>query len=144
MLRDELRFLQATLMMAMQNREIKRQIQSLKSLMDKVNYSSVNDIELQSHWARYICILSAGLLENAIYEIYGDFARRVSAQPVANFTTHTLKSVYNPNADKLTQIARSFKPEWASELENFLDSEGRKEALNSIVTVSASHVVMGF
>jgi hypothetical protein len=118
----------------MRNRELRSQIQSLSSLLDKVDQAFNDDLELQSHWAKYICILSAGLLENAIYEIYREYSVKTSGRPVANFATKTLAKIQNPNTNKILDTARSFDSSWADELELYLNEEGRKEAINSIIT----------
>jgi len=42
----------------------------LQYLIKRTNEVAKGDIELQSHWAKYICVLCSGLLENAIQEFY--------------------------------------------------------------------------
>ncbi|PZO41986.1 MAG: hypothetical protein DCF17_09790 [Shackletoniella antarctica] len=115
------------------NHEVNRQIQSLKFLLKKTSQISGDDSEVQSHWAKYICILSAGLLENSIYEIYREFVENASSKPVSNFATATLYKIQNPNATRFIEISRSFNPLWADELEKYLSEDGRKEAIDSII-----------
>jgi len=116
----------------MKHLEISRQIQSLDALMKKAS-ASTRDVELLSHWARYFCIRTAGLLENGIQEIYSEFVERTSARQVSNYASSRLKTVQNPNAEKFVIIARSFDSHWASELEKYLDEDGRKDAIDSIM-----------
>ncbi len=115
------------------NHEVNRQIQSLRFLLNKISQFSGDDIEVQSHWAKYICILSAGLLENSIYEIYKDFVVKKSSKPVSNYATATLSKIQNPNTNKFVEVTRSFNPLWADELERYLGEDGRGEAINSII-----------
>lgn len=49
----------------MNNREIARQLQSLRDLIKRTSQACGGDVEMQAHWARYLCVLSAGLVENA-------------------------------------------------------------------------------
>lgn len=88
---------------------------------------------MRSHWAKYLCVLSAGFLENAITEIYGDFVRGAASKPVADYAMSTLSRIQNPKTSKFIEIARSFKPSWADALESYVDSDGRREAINSIM-----------
>ncbi|MEA3523144.1 MAG: hypothetical protein U9R50_09210, partial [Campylobacterota bacterium] len=68
----------------MKNREINRQLQALKDLLKKTDEATNGSIELQSHWAKYVCILSSGLIENSLKEVYSEFVKNASSQPVAN------------------------------------------------------------
>ncbi len=54
----------------MRNRNINLQLQQLNSLFRNTSSASSGNIELQAHWAKYLCVLSAGLIENALSEIY--------------------------------------------------------------------------
>src|SRR5208283_2986316 len=103
----------------MKNSEISRQIQYLEALMKKAA-ASTTDVELLSHWARYFCVLTAGLIENALKEIYSEYVARVASSPVGSYARSRLASLQNPNADKFVDIARSFNPSWAAALEKFM------------------------
>ena len=63
----------------MKNQEVSRQLQRLQSLIKRTNAASRGDIEMQAHWAKYLCVLSAGFLENALKEIYAEFVRGASS-----------------------------------------------------------------
>lgn len=115
------------------NRELNRQLQRLRAVRQKGGESGLEDAELLAHWARYLCVLISGFLENAIEEIYSDFARRSAAPQVAAFVEARLGRVLNPNAEAFLQIAGSFSPSWREELDAYLQSEGRKEAIDSII-----------
>lgn len=118
----------------MQNRNLTTQLQRLNELFKRVNSACGSDIEMQSHWAKYMCVLCAGFLENAVTEIYGDFVKGASSQPVANFAEYILSKTQNPKASKFVEISAKFKKNWGDSLETFLDDNGRKEAINAIMT----------
>jgi len=88
---------------------------------------------MRSHWAKYLCILSAGFLENAIEEVYGDFVRGAASKPVADYATSVLSKIQNPNIPRFIGTARSFRQDWATALDTYVDEEGRREAINSIM-----------
>lgn len=117
----------------MDNREISRQIQRLRDLIDRVGPATNGDLELQAHWARYICVLASGLLENAVAELYSDYVRRRASPSVAAFANATLTAVQTPKTQKLLDIAGRFESRWREELTLYVDSDGRRDAIDSII-----------
>ena len=103
--------------------------------MSRTRTATWEDIELQGHWGRYICILAAGLLENSIREIYSEYVRSASSPQVSSYATASLQNILNPNSNRFVQIAGSFSQEWGRALEDFLNAnEGeRKDAIDSII-----------
>lgn len=110
-----------------------RQHQRLVWLLGRTALAAKDDLELQSHWAQYACIRAAGFMENALGEVYADYARRCSNTKVGNYVTAAVMAIQNPKAQKFSETARRFSPEWCDELEAFLDENGRRDALNSIM-----------
>jgi len=54
----------------LRNKELSRQLQYIQSLIKTTDEATRGDISLQGHWGKYLCILVAGFLENAISEIH--------------------------------------------------------------------------
>jgi len=117
----------------MRNRELSRQIQQLTALINKTDQASAGDPEMQAHWAKYICVLSAGLLENALSELYTEYAQGAASGAVAAYVRANISKIQNPKTSRYVEIASTFKKEWGEELAAYA-SEGRKEALDSIMT----------
>lgn len=117
----------------MKNTEIARQVAAVRQLIQKTSTAANGELELQAHWAKYLCVLVSGVLENALVELYQDFSSRAASEPVANFAGSRLVKIQNPNADRFLQTARSFKISWGDELESFLESDGRKDAIDSVM-----------
>ena len=59
----------------LRNRELAAQLDSLESLLDRTDEATGGDIELVGHWGRYLCVLTAGFLENALTEVYGPICK---------------------------------------------------------------------
>ncbi|MDJ0677822.1 MAG: HEPN domain-containing protein [Calothrix sp. MO_167.B42] len=117
----------------MHNRKLKNQITRLRNIIDKTRDACEDDLEIQSHWAKYICIISAGFLENSIKEIYTEYAANQVSQPIANFIAAKLAQIRNPKASLFLETAAAFRPIWKDELENFLLEEERGNAIDSII-----------
>ncbi|MBI3877818.1 MAG: hypothetical protein HY300_17965 [Verrucomicrobia bacterium] len=117
----------------MSNAEVAQQLSAIRSLIKRSSAATGTDLELQAHWARYACVLAAGLLENAIVALYSDFASRNAQKPVADYAAVQLEKIQNPKAARFVDVARSFKISWAEDLETFLEQNGRKEAIDAIM-----------
>lgn len=118
----------------MQNRELNRQLQRLRSLLARTSLAT-EDIELQGHWGRYVCVVAAGFVENGLRAVFSDFASSASSPKVARYVSERLDGVTNPKAQRFVDVARAFSPEWEAELDSFLnmDAEVRKNAIDSIM-----------
>ncbi len=95
-------------------------IQSLQNQQAEIDYllaRTLPDSTLGIHWVRYICVLVAGFLENALQEIYKDYARRVADENVANYVSNQIGfTVGTPNSGNFIRTAKSFSEIWAEEL----------------------------
>jgi RiboL-PSP-HEPN len=96
--------------------------------------SAQTDIELQSDFSRYLCVLVSGFFENAIVALVVDFTQRKSALEVAAFVESRLEYWTNPNTEKICSLLGSFNSDWRKEAEAYLIDE-RKESVNSLVAL---------
>jgi hypothetical protein len=118
----------------MKNQEVSRQLQKLHALMANA-IQQTQDISLQAAWARFFTVLCAGLLENSIREIYGEYIGRVAAPEAANYAISQLARIQNPKSEKFVQTAYAFSKAWGDELDAFIQDNGRKEAIDSILNI---------
>lgn len=113
---------------------LQKQYQQIVKLIDRTNESCGSNLELHGHWGKYICILVAGFLENALSEVYQELVNKSSSPFVSNFTLRSLEKIQNPKASRFVETASSFKREWGSELEIFLNQNPSvREAVDSIM-----------
>lgn len=117
----------------MKNAIISQQLARINNLISSTNESTKESLELQSHWAKYICVLTAGFLENAIAQVYSDFAKQCSPEFIHRHISQYVSKIQNPKSTKFVEVAKSFKVEWGQELEIFIDDKGRSEAIGNIM-----------
>lgn len=117
----------------MKNPDVTKQLQRLKSTISKASNSTIDD-ELLGHWGRYCCVLAAGFLENAISLIYVEYARRCGNPKLASYAAARLRKIQNPKTQRFLDVAREFDKKWAEDLKVFTDEDGRKDAIDSIMT----------
>jgi len=115
----------------MRNLEAVRYKQRLDHLFEKIS-AFPDDIELQSHWSRYLCILVSGFLETSVQAIYSQYAKEKSISHVANYVTKRLERFTNPNMEDILTLAGMFNKDWRDYLENATEGE-LKAAVDSIV-----------
>jgi len=94
----------------MQNRDISKQLQRLNYLIKKTDEACAGNLELQAEWAKYLCILSAGLLENALKAIYIEFARGTVSGPIANYVSSTISPIRNPKTQRFFRYSSCLQP----------------------------------
>jgi len=117
----------------MGSRPIVSQKQRLHWLLTEAASFQGEQLELQSHWARYLCVLSAGFLENALSEVYSRYAKVSSNMQIANYVEAVLGKIQNPKSSKFLETARAFDRSWEDDLRVFMEQNGRGEAIDAIM-----------
>lgn len=119
----------------MKNIELNKQVQRINNLIASTFDSANDKLELQGHWGKYLCVIVAGFLENAISQIYIDFTESSSSPAVASFARAQLLKINNPKSSKFVEIATAFKKEWGLDLQQYFVGNVRtKEAIDSVMT----------
>src|SRR6218665_1267659 len=115
--------------------ELVRQSAAIKQLIKRVGHDpSTRALEMQAHWARYLCVLTSGFVENVVRIAFSQYVRKNSyAAPIVRYTTKQLDSIQNPRPDRLVKVASAFDPVWGRALESFLDQQYRSDAINAIM-----------
>lgn len=88
--------------------------------------------EILSHWARYLCVLTSGLIETCLRVLFSEYARTHSSNEVYNFVFNQLKYVTNVNIEKIRQLLGSFNPEWADDFTHSI-TDAQKDAIDSVL-----------
>ena len=90
------------------------------------------DAELQSDFARYLCVLVSGYIEKAVVALVLEHARKKGAPTLLRFVEHQTKNFTNPKAARIQELLGRFDSGWQQELKDFLVDQ-RKDAVDSIV-----------
>jgi hypothetical protein len=116
--------------------ELVRQEASLRHLIKRVGHdSTTRALDMQSHWARYLCVLTSGFVENVARTLYGEYTLKNSYSPaVVRYAKKQLDGIQNPKAEKLVALAAAFDPMWGRDLSAFLDQEYRSDSINAIMS----------
>jgi hypothetical protein len=113
-------------------RELQRQKDRLDYLFIQVSRLPVDDDEIKAHWARYLCVLTSGYIENSIRIIFSDIAHKQASPSIANFVESRLRDFQNPRMEKIYDIIRQFNPSWEARVRSATFGEF-KDSVDSIV-----------
>jgi len=113
------------------------EIHNLKQKLDSTLArapASAADIEVQSDFAKYFCVLVSGFLENVVVALLLDFAQKRSTPEVAFFIERHLDYWTNPTCEKIIQLLGDFSQDWRAAAESHLVDQ-RKATLNSLIAL---------
>ncbi|MDE1976468.1 MAG: hypothetical protein KGI84_04315 [Elusimicrobia bacterium] len=113
--------------------EVKRQQQQLDATFKRAGGIDA-DPELLSDFARYLCVLVSGFLEQAVIEILLEYARLHSDERIQLNIERRLRRLTNVKANRLLETVGSFDKDWYHSLEPILVDQN-KAALDSIVAL---------
>lgn len=90
------------------------------------------DIETQSDFARYLCVLVSGYLEKAVAAVLLEHSRRHGGATLQRYVDASTRRFANPSCQKLKGLLGSFNPDWRARLDSVLVDE-YKDAIDSLV-----------
>jgi hypothetical protein len=106
----------------------KRKLNSIFELSE-----SIEDEEIKAYFAKLLCILTSGLLENAVRNLIDEMTSGTSPKGIQNFISTQTKYVTNLRYEKLYAFLNQFDPKWGKQLDEHT-TDKMKSALNSLVS----------
>ena len=86
---------------------------------------------IQSHWARYLCVLCYGYIETSIRDLLLEYSRKNAHPYILNYLEKSLERFRNAKMNNILELLNLFNPLWSEMIINTLDSECT-DAINSI------------
>ena len=112
-------------------REIDDQRKKLDAMFER-SRDLPDDPEIKSHWAKYLCVLVCGFLENSVELCLCEYCKHRSSPPIQNYVRSQLHYFQNPKMDEIIRLFGSFNSDWQTRLETECSGE-LSDAVNSIV-----------
>lgn len=88
--------------------------------------------EILSHWARYLCVLTAGLIETGARLLCIEYVRLHASPDVEKFVSMRLRNLGNLNTERLQQLLGEFSDDWRQDFDREI-TDAQKEAINSVL-----------
>ena len=104
------------------------------AVLKRVESISLDDQELRSDGARYLCIILSGFLESAVRLLVLSYINRVSHPRIHRYAARRLNRSTNYNAEKLIQEITSLDPDWGREISEYIKDD-KKAAIDSIISL---------
>jgi hypothetical protein len=114
----------------MNNIGIVQEKQKLDALIALI--SQINNDEMKAHWARYLCVLISGFIENSIKLLLREHTGRRAQQDVSSFVNNKLSRITNLNETKIKELLGAFNDSWREDFEQNISGE-QKGAIDSVL-----------
>lgn len=108
-----------------------REKQRLDKVFSLVGQMSLDE-EVLSHWAKYLCVLTSGFVENALRLILHDYATKHANETVSSYVSARIEGLTNLNDERIAQLLGSFNPTWRDTFLGVRSAE-QKDAIDSVV-----------
>lgn len=99
----------------------------------QVSGSPSSEFEVKAHWAKYVCVLVSGYLEQALKEILLEHAASNSQSRIIRYVTETWPNSKNMKCDNIDEILRQFDLGWSDKFQEWISSQERKKEVNEII-----------
>src|SRR5258708_26471225 len=90
------------------------------------------DSELQAHWAQYLCVRCAGLLERSVVIMIGDYCGSRCPPNIHRFISKQLKRFQNATHENISQLFVAFDEAWPPLIDGFWQDQ-HKASVSSIL-----------
>ena len=111
---------------------IQRKINSIDTLFKLCE--KIEDEEIKSHFAKYLCVKVSGLFESCIIMIIENYVSKSSSKLTTKFVNTQMKKFTNIKFEKLKQLLYSFNEEWGKSLEEKFKDIQLKDSLDTIIS----------
>ena len=112
--------------------EVYRMSQQLDAAFDRVREVGY-DSELQSDFAKYLCILVSGYIERAVIELVLEHTK-INAPSLLRFVEQRTRRLPNMSASQIQELLGNFSLEWHRKISEVLVDEW-KDAIDSIINL---------
>jgi len=111
---------------------------SLKDALDatfaRVERLDPSEIELRADFARHLCVLVSGFIDQSIKSYTIEYVRKRSSESVTNHVSKSIVNLTNLKTEKLKNHLLTFNMTWKPALDALISDE-RKAAVDSVITI---------
>ena len=94
----------------------------------------LSEFEAKAHWAKYVCVLVSGYIEQAVKEVLLEHSAQSAAPRVSSYVEKTWPISKNMACSSISEILGHFDTRWSENFATWIDEkEERKKEINEIV-----------
>ena len=101
-------------------------------LFENVPVNPSGSLEVQSHWAKYTCVVISGYIEDSVKELLRLYVSERCQPELANYIQGQLRHFQTAYSRDISELLMAFSKSWETSFIAFLSDE-RKAAINSVV-----------
>ena len=118
------------------NTKILQHKQRIDKLFQEV--TTISDMRMQGEWAKYLCVLSSGYLENSLRILLSDYISRNSSREIQRYSEPIIGSLTNCKHGKIIKTLEQFDTNWASSFSEKIEKKSKieneiKDSIDSLV-----------
>ncbi|ADB36129.1 HEPN domain-containing protein [Spirosoma linguale] len=111
--------------------------QRLDSLYAKV--ALVTTPQEQMEWSKYLCVLTAGYIEESLRVLILEHAKNNSSTKIQRFIEKEISYVTNCKTERILEVLNKFDPKWSTTFESEINNNSPidkeiKDSIDSIVS----------
>lgn len=99
--------------------------------------AAITDPADQAHWAKYLCVLVSGYIEESLRTLLEQYALTRAAPVIQNYVSRSIGDITNCSINKMRSILARFSHEWEVDfqvrLETHRNADQLKNAVDSVV-----------
>jgi hypothetical protein len=117
---------------------------SILSHMQRIDFlfrkaASVADKAEQAEWAKYLCILVSGFIEESLRVLLEEYTRKRATPVIQNFVSGEIKDITNCKTSKIAVVLQRFNPKWENDFLSEIQAKSRvddeiKNSVDSVIT----------
>lgn len=118
------------------NIKIVQHKQKLDALFSQA--STITDMKMQGEWAKYLCVLASGYLENSLRILILEYISNNSSQKVQRFNDPQISNLTNCKHGKIVKILEQFDVSWSTTYIAEIEAKSKitdeiKDSIDSLV-----------
>lgn len=101
--------------------------------------ASVADKAEQAEWAKYLCVLVSGFIEESLRVLLEEYTRTRATPVIQNFVSGEIKDITNCKVSKIVSVLQRFNPTWETDFLNGIQASSRfvneiKDSVDSVIS----------
>lgn len=98
------------------------------------NGGGISEFEANAHWAKYVCVLVSGYIEQSVKEVLLEHSAKSAAPRVSSYVEKTWPVSKNMACSAIFEVLGHFDTRWSEKFTAWVDEkEERKKEINEIV-----------
>lgn len=107
---------------------------SYRARLERLAEKQPDNPEEQADWAKYICVLVSGFIEQAVKEILLEFAQRHEVNRLQSYIEGTWPESRNMKTSNIKEILTHFDQTWGARFDEWLKNKDQyKSEINSLI-----------